>query len=80
MCYVNYMDTKKRLQIRYNIDNKGALFWRVIADNQEYLADFVNIQVPTFTSQDFLPDGSSKFHISCYYSELQWDGTNLTVK
>ncbi len=74
------MPSKKLLRIRYNTENTGILFWRVVVDEVEHLADTINITVPTFTSCDKLPDGREKYHISCYYNELIWDGKDLTVK
>lgn len=74
------MPDKKRLQIRYNTENTGSLFWRIIIDGEEHLADEISIEVPSHTSKDVLPDGRVKFHISCYYHELVWNGKNLTVK
>ena len=74
------MSEKKLLRIRYNTENTGTLFWRVVVDNEEILADTITINVPTYTTQDTLPDGRIKFHISCKYDELIWDGENLTVK
>ncbi len=74
------MSTKKLLRIRYNTENTGILFWRVLVDEEEILADSISIQVPTFTSFDKLPDGREKYHISCYYDELVWDKTKLIVK
>jgi hypothetical protein len=51
----------------------------LILDEVELLADTITINVPTFTSCDKLPDGREKYHISCYYNELVWDGKKLTV-
>jgi hypothetical protein len=71
---------KKSLKIRFNTENTGTLFWRVIIDGEEILADHINIEVPSYTSQDTLPDGRVKWHISADYNELVWEGTKLTVK
>lgn len=71
---------KKTLKLRFNTENEGTLFWRVLVDGKEILADNVFIKVPTHTSCDILPDGRIKYHISCDYSELVWEGKNLTVR
>ncbi len=73
------MVEKKLLKIRYNTENTGTLFWRVVVDDKEILADTISINVPTFTTQDKLPDGRIKFHISCNYNELIWEGKDLTI-
>lgn len=71
----------KLIKIRFNTENKGDLFWRVIIDDDEHLANSLNILCPTFTTQDTLPDGRVKFHISCNYKELIWyNNSNLTIK
>jgi hypothetical protein len=71
---------KKTLKIRFNTENTGTLFWRVIVDGEEILADHINVNVPSYTSQDVLPDGRIKWHISADYNELVWEGKKLTVK
>lgn len=70
----------KKLLIRFNTENKGKLFWRVIIEEQEHLADEILLQVPSHTSQDEIEPGRVKFHISCIYNELEWKGTTLIVK
>ncbi|MGZ3884118.1 MAG: hypothetical protein ACXVPQ_10145 [Bacteroidia bacterium] len=74
------MRDRRLLLIRYNTENTGTLFWRVVIDGEEHLADSISILVPSHTSQDTLPDGRVKFHISCYYNELVWEEKKLTVK
>ena len=74
------MSVKKLLRIRYNTENTGILFWRVVVDDVEHLADTISINVSTFTTCDKLPDGREKYHISCYYNDLVWDEKKLTVK
>lgn len=71
---------KKTLKLRYNTENTGTLFWRALIDGVEHLADHVELQVPSYTSQDTLPDGRIKWHISADYNELVWEGTKLIVK
>ncbi|HWY13280.1 MAG TPA: hypothetical protein VN026_18255 [Bacteroidia bacterium] len=69
------------IKIRFNTENKGSLFWRVLIDNKEYLANSVDIQVPVKTTMDTLEDGKTKFHISCNYNELIWEeNKNLIIK
>ena len=71
---------KKTLKIRFNTENTGALFWRAIIDGKEHLADNIELKVPSYTSEDTLPDGRKKWHISADYNELVWEGTKLIVK
>ena len=70
----------KRLMIRFNTENQGKLFWRVVVDGVEHLADSVTLYQPSSTSEDTLPDGKKKFHITCWYNRLTWNGTNLIVE
>lgn len=68
------MEKKKLLRLRYNTENKGTQFWRLIQeDESELLADDVKIQVPTFTSMDQMKSGQIKGHLSCYYDKLSYD-------
>jgi hypothetical protein len=69
----------KKLMMRFNTENKGCLFWRVVIEGQEQLADNVHFKVPTFTTQDLLPGDIKKWHISAFYEQLQWEGSNLVV-
>jgi hypothetical protein len=71
---------KKTLKLRFNTENTGTLFWRALIDGEEHLADHVELKVPSYTSQDTLPDGRIKWHISADYTELVWEGTTLIVK
>lgn len=71
---------KQTIKIRFNTENTGTLFWRAIINGEEHLADNIEIKVPAHTSQDILPDGRVKWHISADYSELIWEGTKLIVK
>lgn len=69
----------KLLKIRFNTKHNGSLHWRIIIDEKEYLADHVTINVPAFDTEDVLPDGTKKYHISCYYNQLEWIGGNLVI-
>ena len=71
---------KKTLKIRFNTENTGTLFWRALIDEEEHLADHIELLVPSYTSEDALPDGRKKWHISADYTELVWEGTKLIVK
>lgn len=67
------MPEKKIIKIRYNTENKGNLFWRVIADGKEVLADEVIFMSGCFTTRDRItPEGPCKAHVSAYYSKLEW--------
>lgn len=72
---------KKLLMIRYNTENTGSLYWRVIIEGKEHLADHVMINVmPIFDTADLMPNGKFKHHFSCYYDSIEWVGTNLIVR
>ncbi len=63
------MRNKHRIQLRFNTDKekKDASLppWRVLIDGVEYLADQVFVNVPLQTSEDILPSGEKKWHVSC---------------
>jgi len=72
---------KHTIMLRYNNDCKdNRLYWRVLIDGVEHLAESVTINIPTHTSTDFLPEkGVFKHHISCVSNNLVWDGDILII-
>lgn len=55
-------------RIRYNtnsVDDTNS--WRIIReDNSEVLVDQIDIQVPTFTTKDWIKEVNAyKYHLSC---------------
>lgn len=74
------MDSRK-IQIRFNTEHGNSdLLWRVIIENHEYLAQSIQLEVPSHTTTDILPDGRIKHHITALYNELIWNDRNLLVK
>ena len=73
---------KHSIKLRYNTEcNDNRLFWRVLIDGKEHLAESVNFTIPVTTTCDFLADkGLTKHHISCESDNLVWEGDVLTVK
>jgi hypothetical protein len=67
---------KRHIQLRFNTEKEkvnGALPpWRVLVDGVEHLAASVRFEVPTWTTEDLLPSGQKKWHISCA-GEVFWD-------
>jgi hypothetical protein len=61
--------SKNQIQIRFNTDKErvnGSLpAWRVLVDGVEHLATNVRVEVPMWTSEDILPTGQRKWHLSC---------------
>ncbi len=72
---------KHTIKIRFNTEcTDNRLYWRVLIDGAEHLAENVFINVPVFTSGDFLPEKNQiKHHISCESDILVWNGIILTV-
>lgn len=69
------------IKIRFNTENKGALYWRVFIHGVEHLANTVEINVPAKTTADSVEDGKIKYNISCNYNKLVWDkNKNLIIK
>ena len=73
--------SKHAVQIRFNTDkeklNAGLPAWRVLVDGVEFLAESVRCEVPTWTTQDTLPTGQKKWHLSCE-GEVHWDSPSQT--
>ncbi len=75
------MKTNHSIKIRFNTEcSDNRLYWRVLIDGVEHLAENIYINAPVFTSGDFLPDkNQTKHHISCVSDNLGWNGDILTV-
>lgn len=60
---------KHSIQIRFNTDKERvsatAPAWRVLIDGVEFLASDVRVEVPMWTSEDILPTGIKKWHLTC---------------
>lgn len=60
---------KHQIQIRFNTDKEKLSAdlppWRVLIDGVEHFAQSVHIEVPSATTEDLLPSGQRKWHISC---------------
>ncbi len=72
---------KHTIKLRYNNDCKdNRLYWRVLIDGVEHLAENVEIKIATSTTEDFLPEKRvTKHHISCESDSLVWEGDVLTI-
>ncbi|MGE0637091.1 MAG: hypothetical protein AB7G44_09795 [Bacteroidia bacterium] len=72
---------KHTVKIRFNTEcSDNRLYWRVLFDGVEHLAENIFINVPVYTSGDFLADkNQTKHHISCVSDNLVWNGDVLTV-
>ena len=66
------------IQIRYNTKNEGGpLVWRVIVNNQESLASFVEINGHTY-GEETIEDGVRKMNIACD-GKVSWTGTKAVI-
>ena len=71
------------LKIRFNTEHNGSkLKWRAInfPEWNEQLVKNVQVEVPTWTTEDILPDGKVKHHITMEYNELSMHDGSLIVK
>lgn len=70
------------IQIRFNTEkektNPDQPAWRVLINGIEELAETVEINVPTVTSEDLLPSGQKKWHISCR-GQVKWTNKNCRI-
>lgn len=71
-----------KIQIRFNTEKEKTdpqlPAWRVLEDGHEALATHVEIRVPAFTSEDVLPSGMRKWHISCE-GRAVWEDGKCTI-
>lgn len=68
------------VKIRYNTQvNDDFLYWRVVIEGVERLASDIRVNVPTFTTKDFIEEVGMKHHITCEANELIWDDENQSL-
>lgn len=68
------------VKIRYNTQvNDDFLYWRVVVEGVERLASDIKINVPTFTTKDFIEEVGMKHHITCEANELIWNDENQSL-
>lgn len=73
---------KTTILIRYNTENKTDLYWRVLiggVNAEEMTARNVYINVRSFTSENKLPDGRTKHHITCFANSYEWRNGELII-
>lgn len=71
---------KTIVKIRYNTTvSDNFLFWRVLIQEIEYLASDIKINVPTYTTKDFIDGVGMKHHITCEANDIVWNEENKTV-
>jgi hypothetical protein len=57
---------KQQFFIRYNTNSTGSHDkWRVITNEKEILVSQIRINVPSYTSQNDMPEVGVKYHIAC---------------
>lgn len=75
----NAGNCKTNIQIRFNTDKErvtaAAPAWRVLIDGVEHFAKDVRVEVPMWTTEDVLPTGIKKWHLSCE-GVATWDEPN----
>jgi hypothetical protein len=71
---------KKIIKIRYNtaVDD-DFLYWRVLEDGVEKLASDIQINVPSYTTNDMIEGVGMKHHITCESEDVVWDEENKIV-
>ena len=69
----------KKVLIRFNTENKGDLFWRLIIDGEEHLCNEIQINCMSHTSKDDLPDGRVKWHIACFPKKIEWPDSKQVI-
>ena len=70
----------KTVKIRYNTDvNDSFLYWRVLIDGVENLASDIKINVPSYTTKDFIEGVGMKHHITCESDNIVWNEETKSV-
>lgn len=74
------MSNKKNIKIRYNTNvDDDFLYWRVLIDGVEHLASDIKINVPSYSTKDFIEGVGMKHHITCESENVIWDEGNKSV-
>jgi hypothetical protein len=71
------------LKIRYNTEhNNTKLKWRVcvLPSWEETLVEDIMICTGSYTTEDILPDGRVKYHITVNYTETELKGNVMIIK
>lgn len=70
------------IKIRFNTEkarsDPAAPAWRVLVDGVERLAESVRMDTEMWTSEDVLPSGETKWHLTGY-GEAVWDGLACAI-
>ncbi len=74
---VKVMD-KRLIKVRFNTKHTGTYKWRVLIDGDERLAKSVRILVPCESSEDLLPSGEIKHHLTCV-GKPEWNDGIVTI-
>lgn len=63
----------KNIKIRFNTTypDKSKYEWRLLIDGVEHLVNGVRIEVPTYTSSEFIEGHGMKWHISCEANSVE---------
>lgn len=68
------------IKIRYNTAvNDDFLYWRVIINGEEHLVSDIKINVPTYTTKDYIENVGMKHHITCESDNIIWNEENKSV-
>jgi len=71
-----------KIQIRFNTKYLEAssteLKWRLLVDGIEQLASQIEVQVPSYTSEDVIATGETKWHFTCV-GEVRWNGSEAVI-
>lgn len=71
------MQIKIRFNTKHQDDPEGRK-WRVLLNGEEFLAESVDIHTPSYTSEDLLPNGILKWHISTEGMPF-WEGNKVSI-
>jgi len=71
---------KNIIKIRYNTAvNDNFLYWRVLINGVENLASDIKINVPSYSTKDFIENVGMKHHITCESDDIVWDEETKVV-
>ena len=70
----------KIVKIRYNTNvSDDRLYWRILIDGVEHLAEDIEVSVPTTTTKDFIKGVGYKHHLTCQPDIISWHGDKVIL-
>lgn len=65
-----------KIRFNTNFPLKSQYEWRLIVDGVEHLVNSIRIEVPCYTTSEFIEGHGQKWHITCSASDVEFHQIN----